>query len=67
MNFKHKMSFTEDIRNAPETEKACYCSDVTKAEILRAIDNGARSLAEIKAVTGACTQGRCKEISPRGR
>lgn len=67
MNFNHNRSFTEDIRNAPETETVCYCSDVTKAEILNAMDNGARSLADIKEVTGACIQGRCKELSPRGR
>ena len=59
--------FTEDIRNAPGTEMVCYCSQVTKADILCAKEKGVQSLAEIKAATGACTQGRCKEASPRGR
>ena len=58
-------SFTGDIRKAPETETVCYCSHVTKAQILRAMESGARSLEEIKAATGACTQGRCRETSPR--
>ena len=62
-----QLTFTEDIREAPGTETVCYCSQVTKADILRAKEKGARSLAEIKATTGACTQGRCKETSPRGR
>ena len=66
MNSNHEMSFTGDIRKAPETETVCYCSDVTKAEILRAMDKGASSLADIKAATGACTQGHCLETSPRG-
>jgi bacterioferritin-associated ferredoxin len=61
------MPYTEDIRKALGTETVCYCSQVTKADILRAREKGARTLAEIKAATGACTQGRCKENSPRGR
>ena len=61
------ITFTVDIRKAPETETVCYCSDVTKAEILRAVGEGARSMDEIKSATGACTQGPCKETSPRGR
>lgn len=60
-------TFTEDIRQAPETETVCWCSNVTKADILRAKKKGARTLDEIKSATGACTQGRCRETSPRGR
>lgn len=67
MNGLVDIPFTEDIRKAPETETVCYCSQVTKADILRAKENGARILAEIKVATGACIQGRCKETSPRGR
>ncbi|MDY6856252.1 MAG: hypothetical protein SWO11_16460 [Thermodesulfobacteriota bacterium] len=39
---------------------------MTRAEILSAIDNVARSLVDIKAVNGAYTQGLCREIVPRG-
>ena len=66
MNRSIDVPFAEDIRKAPESETVCYCSKVTKADILRAKENGALTLAEIKAATGACTQGRCKEASPRG-
>ncbi|MFZ5569639.1 MAG: (2Fe-2S)-binding protein [Thermodesulfobacteriota bacterium] len=59
--------YTEDIREAPDTEMVCYCSDVTKGGILRAMARGATSLSEIKAATTACTQGRCRETNPRGR
>ena len=45
----------------------CYCSNVTKGEIVRAIQNGAKTLEDIRAATKACTVGRCKELSPRGR
>ena len=67
MNRSPKIPFTEDVRKAPETETVCYCSQVTKADIQRAKEESARSLAEIKTATGACTQGRCRENSPRGR
>ena len=59
--------YTEDIRKAPEMETVCYCSQVTKAQVLRAMEAGARSLEDIKAATGACTQGRCRDTSPRRR
>ncbi len=44
----------------------CYCQRVTKAQVLAAMAAGARDLAAIKAGTGACRQGRCRELSPRG-
>ena len=48
-------------------EVICYCAGVTKAQILEALDHGARHLADIKQMTGACTIGRCKELSPTGK
>ena len=59
--------FTEDILEAPLNEMVCYCSKVTKGRILAAIQEGARSLEAIKAATGACSMGKCKELSPRKR
>ncbi|MDI6796334.1 MAG: (2Fe-2S)-binding protein [Desulfatibacillaceae bacterium] len=59
--------YTKDIRLAPDFETVCYCSSVTKADILRAKQKGATSLADIKKMTGACTQGQCRQVSPRGR
>ena len=52
---------------APDEAMVCFCSGVTKGQIKSAIENGARSLADIKAATGACIVARCKEISPRRR
>ena len=60
-------TYTEDIRTAPGTEIVCYCAQVMKADILHAFAQGARSLGDIKSATGACTQARCRETSPRGR
>lgn len=44
----------------------CYCSQVTKGQIIDAIHDGAKTLADIKRMTGACTIGRCKELNPSG-
>ena len=47
-------------------EIICYCSNVTKAQIIKAMEQGARTLNDIWKVTGACTLHRCKELSPKG-
>jgi len=61
------MLFTEEILKAPLNEMICYCSNVSKGQILSAIRDGACSLEAIKIATGACTEGKCKELSPRKR
>ena len=48
-------------------EVICYCAGVTKAQILEALDNGARNLDDIKQITWACTIGRCKELIHTGK
>ena len=62
-----KNSYTENILDAPLDEIVCWCSNVSKRSILDATRNGARNMDDIRRMTGACTQGRCKELSPRGR
>ena len=52
---------------APDAAVICYCQGVTKAMILAAQATGVRDLEGVKAATGACRQGRCRELSPRGR
>ena len=61
------MKFTPDILQAPDEELVCYCSGISKGQIKEAIQKGARSLQDIKEVTGACTISRCKELNPRKR
>ncbi|MCK7490497.1 MAG: hypothetical protein MZW92_00860, partial [Comamonadaceae bacterium] len=61
-----KAQFSENILEAPADEPVCWCS-VSKQKILQAITDGARNLDDIRRTTGACTLGRCKELSPRGR
>ena len=46
-------------------EIVCYCNHVTKGQIVEAMNNGARTLNDIRKMTGACTKGNCKDLSPR--
>ena len=48
-------------------EIICYCSNVTKADIIQALDNGAKTLKDIQISTGARTKGMCKELNPKGK
>ena len=50
-----------------QDEIVCFCSNVSKQKILEAIQGGAKSLQDIRDMTGACTLGRCKELSPKKR
>lgn len=47
-------------------EIVCYCNNVTKGEIWKAMDEGAKTFGDIQKATGACTKGDCKNLSPRG-
>ena len=60
-------SYTENIIEAPAVETVCWCSSVSKQVIMAAIAGGARNMEDVRRMTGACTQGRCKEVSPRRR
>jgi NAD(P)H-nitrite reductase large subunit len=53
--------------NIRDEEMVCFCSRVTAGTIRQAKQNGAVTLDDIRRDTGACTAGRCKELSPRGR
>jgi NAD(P)H-nitrite reductase large subunit len=66
-NPEKNMLYMEDVLKAPLNEIVCYCSNITKGSIITAIQNGAHNLDDIKMITGACTIGKCKELSPRKR
>lgn len=61
------MKFSQDILQAPDSELVCYCSQVSKGDILQAKAQGADSLSAIKKATGACTIAHCAVKNPRGR
>jgi NAD(P)H-nitrite reductase large subunit len=56
-----------DILDAPDDALVCHCDGVTKAKVLRAIKEGARSLQDVEEMTGACRTKRCTHLSPRKR
>ena len=45
----------------------CYCDNVTKGQIWEAMDQGAKTLADIKRMTGACCSCKCAELNPSGK
>ena len=45
----------------------CYCDQVTKGEIIEAMEKGAKTLADIKRMTGACCSCKCVELNPCGK
>ena len=57
-----KMVFENSII---DNEIVCYCSKVSKNQILQAKKNSAKTLDDIRVMTKACTLGRCMELSPR--
>ena len=49
-------------------EYVCYCGKVTEAAIIAAMDNGARSVAEVIKATGAKpADANCAKNNPKGR
>lgn len=48
-------------------ELVCYCDNVTRGEILAAMEAGAKTLQDIKKMTGACTSCKCAELNPSGK
>lgn len=45
----------------------CYCSNVSEKEVRDSIENGAKSMKDIREATRACTVGKCREMSPKGK
>lgn len=48
-------------------EIICYCKQITKSEIEKAISEGAKTLKDIQEITGVCTGNQCKELNPSGK
>lgn len=43
----------------------CYCMNVSKNAIVKAINEGATTLKDIQQTTKACTGNRCKQLNPK--
>jgi NAD(P)H-nitrite reductase large subunit len=54
-----------DWKSAQDSEIVCYCRNVDKGKILKAIRNGASTLKEVMERTGAGKGGDCAVKHPR--
>lgn len=48
-------------------EIICYCSNVSREQIVSAIQNGAKSMDDIRNMTSACTIANCTVMNPKKR
>ena len=45
----------------------CYCDHVTRGDIIAAMEAGAKTMKDIKRMTGAATTCKCAELNPSGK
>lgn len=48
-------------------EMICWCKSVTAGDIMDAMDRGAKSLGDVRRMTGAGTDCHCAERNPSGK
>jgi len=53
--------------NFSASPMVCYCIKVDEATIVKAIKDGASTLAKVKEMTKACTGSECAELNPSGK
>jgi bacterioferritin-associated ferredoxin len=60
---KTRVTFKEKDSPRP----LCYCKQVTEEDVIKAINNGAKTFDEVKQATGIGGGGQCKITNPAGR
>ncbi|MFA0888231.1 MAG: (2Fe-2S)-binding protein [Synergistales bacterium] len=61
------MTASTDWKKAPAGQTVCYCNNVDKEEIVRAIARGAETVDAVTSLTGAGKGTECKTKNPSGR
>ncbi|HOV29423.1 MAG TPA: (2Fe-2S)-binding protein [Synergistales bacterium] len=61
------MTAPTDWKRAPSSQTVCYCNNVKKDEIVRAIANGAETVEDVTRLTGAGKGTECSTKNPWGR
>ncbi len=56
-----------DWKDIAVSNYICYCKKVTKKEVILAINQGARTLDDLKGATGAGLGDKCRVTNPTGR
>lgn len=49
-----------------QDEIICYCREVLRSSIEKAIAEGAKTLGDIRRMTGACSGVNCATMNPKG-
>ncbi len=60
---KTRVTFKE--KDSPKP--LCYCKQITEEDVIKAIENGAKTFEEVKQATGIGGGGQCKITNPAGR
>jgi bacterioferritin-associated ferredoxin len=60
---KTRVTFKEKSSPRP----LCYCKQVTEEDVVRAIDNGAKTFEQVRQATNIGGGGHCKITNPAGR
>ena len=47
-------------------EIVCHCAGITRGEIFRAVMLGARSIKDVRRITGKMEEGDCEQKNPQG-
>lgn len=61
------MTASTDWKKAPANQTVCYCNNVSKEEIVRAIAKGAETVEAVTSLTGAGKGADCATKNPAGR
>lgn len=61
------MAVSTDWKKAPASQIVCYCNNVNKEQIVRAIAKGAETVEAVTSLTGAGKGSECATKNPSGR
>ncbi|NLH94725.1 MAG: NAD(P)H-nitrite reductase [Synergistaceae bacterium] len=61
------MTVSTDWKKAPASQIVCYCNNVNKEQIVRAIAKGAETVEAVTSLTGAGKGSECATKNPSGR
>ena len=67
MIFTAKAKNFADVSTLDDDDLICYCLEVDKKTIVKAIEDGADTLKAIKVQTTACTGSECATLNPNKR
>lgn len=62
-DLKSPLFFKDDSDNVP----ICYCSNLTRGEIKKAVSNGSKSIKDVQKYTKKNMTGHCNERNPLGK